>query len=195
MWLLPWRQQPIHSHDTLPHSDASPYHVWLQKVQQFRRYFLDKAQTDRFLTNTIPLICYILQAWGDGGGRWGEGCKYTNKSTCSRIPPPLLPPQPAFLESDMLTLRQQWANERDRKIADGLDFRGQGQTLSSHITHPLDCPLALFSLNLISRRSLTPQAVIASVRSWSVVHCSNRTCKFQVRLYCSIALVFVLDLG
>ena len=171
------------------------HHHTMFGYKRFSRYFLDKAQTDRFLNYPPNLLQgyyppNLLQAWGGGGGRWGEDCKYTNKST-KEFPPS--PPQAiSVLESDMLTLRQQWASERDRKTADGLDFRGQGQTLSSHITHPLDCPLALFSLNLISRRSLTPQAVIASVRSWSVVHCSNRTCKFQVRLYCSIALVFVL---
>ena len=29
-------------HDTLAHDDASPYQVWLQKVQQLRRYRPDE---------------------------------------------------------------------------------------------------------------------------------------------------------
>ena len=34
---------PILLHDTRPHNDAPPYDLWLQKVDQFRRYLLDKA--------------------------------------------------------------------------------------------------------------------------------------------------------
>ena len=30
--------KPIFLHDNLAHDDASPYQVWLQKVQQLRRY-------------------------------------------------------------------------------------------------------------------------------------------------------------
>ena len=30
--------KPIFLHDTLAHDDASPYQIWLQKVQQLRRY-------------------------------------------------------------------------------------------------------------------------------------------------------------
>ena len=30
--------KPIFLHGTLTHNDASPYQVWLQKVQQLRRY-------------------------------------------------------------------------------------------------------------------------------------------------------------
>ena len=30
--------KPIFLHDTLAHGDASPYQVWLQKIQQLRRY-------------------------------------------------------------------------------------------------------------------------------------------------------------
>ena len=33
---------PISLHDTATHNEASPYKVWLQKVQQFRRYCPDK---------------------------------------------------------------------------------------------------------------------------------------------------------
>ena len=34
--------KPIFSHDTLAHDDASPYQVWLQKVQRSRRYRPDE---------------------------------------------------------------------------------------------------------------------------------------------------------
>lgn len=36
--------------------------------------------------------------------------------------------------------------------------------------NPFDWPLALFSKNLMSKTSLTPTELIASVTSWSVVH-------------------------
>ena len=34
--------KPIFLHDTLVHDDASPYQVWLQNVQQLRRYRPDE---------------------------------------------------------------------------------------------------------------------------------------------------------
>ena len=34
--------KPIFLHDTLAHDVASPYQVWLQKVQQLRRYHPDE---------------------------------------------------------------------------------------------------------------------------------------------------------
>ena len=34
--------KPIILHDTLAHDDALPYQVWLQKVQQLRRYRLNE---------------------------------------------------------------------------------------------------------------------------------------------------------
>ena len=34
--------KPIFLHDTLAHDDASPYQVWLQMVQQLRRYCPDE---------------------------------------------------------------------------------------------------------------------------------------------------------
>ena len=34
--------KPIFLHDTLAQDDASPYQVWLQKVQQFRKYCPDE---------------------------------------------------------------------------------------------------------------------------------------------------------
>ena len=34
--------QLIFLHDTLAHADVSSYQVWLQKVQQLRRYRLDE---------------------------------------------------------------------------------------------------------------------------------------------------------
>ena len=34
--------KPIFLHDTLARDDASPYRVWLQKVQQLRRYCPDE---------------------------------------------------------------------------------------------------------------------------------------------------------
>ena len=35
----------IFLHDTLAHDDASQYQVWSQKVQWFRRYYLDKPSS------------------------------------------------------------------------------------------------------------------------------------------------------
>ena len=34
--------KPIFLHDTLVHDDSSPYQVWLQNVQQLRRYRPDE---------------------------------------------------------------------------------------------------------------------------------------------------------
>ena len=34
--------KPIFLHDTLAHDLASPYQIWLQKVQQLRRYHSDE---------------------------------------------------------------------------------------------------------------------------------------------------------
>ena len=34
--------KPIFVHDTLAHENAAPYQVWLQKVQQLRRYRPDE---------------------------------------------------------------------------------------------------------------------------------------------------------
>ena len=42
--------KPIFFHDTLTHDDASPYHVWLNKVQQLRRYRPDELSL-KFLTH------------------------------------------------------------------------------------------------------------------------------------------------
>ena len=33
---------PILLHDTLAHDDASPYQIWLQKIQQLRRHCPDE---------------------------------------------------------------------------------------------------------------------------------------------------------
>ena len=38
----PEDRKPIFLHDTLAHDVASPYQVWLQKVQQLRRYRPDE---------------------------------------------------------------------------------------------------------------------------------------------------------
>ena len=38
----------IFLHDTLIHDDASPYQVWLQKVQHFRRYYPDEHSLEFF---------------------------------------------------------------------------------------------------------------------------------------------------
>ena len=43
--------KPIFSQDTLSHFDVPPYQVWLQKVQQFRRYGSDRNQW-----NSEPLL-------------------------------------------------------------------------------------------------------------------------------------------
>ena len=34
--------KPIFLHDTLAHDDASPYQIWLQKIQQLRRHCPDE---------------------------------------------------------------------------------------------------------------------------------------------------------
>ena len=34
--------KPIFLHDTLAHDDASQYQIWLQKIQQLKRYGPDK---------------------------------------------------------------------------------------------------------------------------------------------------------
>ena len=38
--------KPIFLHNTLAHDDASPYRVWLQKVQQLRRYRPDERSLE-----------------------------------------------------------------------------------------------------------------------------------------------------
>ena len=40
----PENSTPFFSHDTLAHDDASPHHVWLQKIEWFRKYLLYKAR-------------------------------------------------------------------------------------------------------------------------------------------------------
>ena len=44
--------KPIFSHDTLAHDVASPYQVWLQKVQQLKRYHPDEHSLE-FLTFSV----------------------------------------------------------------------------------------------------------------------------------------------
>ena len=46
--------KPIFLHDTLAHDDASPYQVWLQKVQQLRGYRADEHSLE-FLTFSVTL--------------------------------------------------------------------------------------------------------------------------------------------
>ena len=46
--------KPIFLHDTLAHDDASPYQVWLQKVQQLRRYCPDE-HSPNFWTFSVTL--------------------------------------------------------------------------------------------------------------------------------------------
>ena len=50
--------KPIFLHDTLAHDDASQYQVWLQKVQQLRRYHPDEHSLDINWTNTDILILH-----------------------------------------------------------------------------------------------------------------------------------------
>ena len=38
--------KPIFLQDTLAHGDASPYQVWLQKVQQVKRYCQDEHSVE-----------------------------------------------------------------------------------------------------------------------------------------------------
>ena len=42
--------KPIFLHDTLAHDVASPYQLWLQKVQQLRRYHPDEHLLELTLT-------------------------------------------------------------------------------------------------------------------------------------------------
>ena len=46
--------KPIVLHDTLAHDDALPYQVWLQKVQQLRRY-CPAEHSQEFLTFPVTL--------------------------------------------------------------------------------------------------------------------------------------------
>ena len=46
--------KPIFLHDTVAHDVASPYQVWLQKVQQLRRYHPDEHSL-KFLTFSVTL--------------------------------------------------------------------------------------------------------------------------------------------
>ena len=46
--------KPIFLHDTLAHDVASPYQVWLKKVQQPRRYHPDEHSLE-FLTLSVAL--------------------------------------------------------------------------------------------------------------------------------------------
>ena len=42
----PEDSEPIFLHDILAHDDASPYQVWLQRVQQLRRYHPDEMSLE-----------------------------------------------------------------------------------------------------------------------------------------------------
>ena len=46
--------KPIFLHDTLAHNDASPNQVWLQNIQQLRRYHQDQNLL-QFLTFSVTL--------------------------------------------------------------------------------------------------------------------------------------------
>ena len=46
--------KPIFLQDTLTYDDASPYQVWLQKVQQLRRYHQDGHSLE-FLTFSLTM--------------------------------------------------------------------------------------------------------------------------------------------
>ena len=50
----PEDNKPVFWHDTLAHDVASPYQVWLQKVQQLRRYHPDEHSLE-FLTFFVTL--------------------------------------------------------------------------------------------------------------------------------------------
>ena len=47
----------IFQHDTLAHTDASPYQVWLQKVQQLRRYHPDERSPECL---TFPVTLTLI---------------------------------------------------------------------------------------------------------------------------------------
>ena len=51
LWTWPQRQQQFFTWHSLPHDDAPPYQVWIQKVEWFRQYLQDKA---RHMDMTIP---------------------------------------------------------------------------------------------------------------------------------------------
>ena len=46
--------KPIFLHDTLAHDDASPYQIWLQKVQQLRRYRPDEQSLEFWTFPVTP---------------------------------------------------------------------------------------------------------------------------------------------
>lgn len=63
---------------------------------------------------------------------------------------------------------------------------------------PLDCPLALFSKNLTSWKSVTPISAIALAISWSVAHCKIYASKTQEKaivqtLYAKRNIKYILD--
>ena len=71
LWPWPWR---VHPHFIPWHSGswyASPYQVWWQEVERFRRYLLDKAQTHThtqwFQYKPTP-IPHLTLVGGVGGG-------------------------------------------------------------------------------------------------------------------------------
>ena len=46
--------------------DAPPYQVWLQKVEQFRRYRPDTIRTDGQIDTVIPTYTGIIRFATDG---------------------------------------------------------------------------------------------------------------------------------
>ena len=50
------QKELISQYDTLFHDNKPPYQVCLHKVEQFKRYCLDKIHTDRYRDSNSPLL-------------------------------------------------------------------------------------------------------------------------------------------
>ena len=55
--------EPIFLQDTLAHDDASPYQVWLQKVQQLRRCRLDEHSLEFWAFSVILTLTTTEQSY------------------------------------------------------------------------------------------------------------------------------------
>ena len=64
--IVPWRtvlnSNLIYLHDTPTHNDASPYQVWLHKVELLRGYFLHKAWPGG-LTDSVTPVQPLTLLW------------------------------------------------------------------------------------------------------------------------------------
>ena len=76
---------PLFMHDTPAHDDAPPNQVCLQKVEQFRRYCLDKIQTHGLMDRVIQIYLPPPPSWGEGGERGGRGRGYNQEQAQIKI--------------------------------------------------------------------------------------------------------------